>query len=174
MYNESVRESVKVMNGSIDGSLYDNRGQRITIRQCIEADHGQIISFMSSLYGEDPSEAVSETHFIRTLQLLQDSDCRGVCHVLCENEELIGYSLLIPYLSNEFGGSVVFVDELYVVPARRRRGIAEAYLRFLKEVRPYDARALMLETTTHNLNAARLYSRVGFSVYKNQHWLMEC
>ncbi len=34
-----------------------------------------------------------------------------------EGVQLVGYAILIPYWSNEFGGNLLFIDELFVSPA---------------------------------------------------------
>jgi hypothetical protein len=44
---------------------------------------------------------------------------------------LLGYALLIPYWSNEFGGVLLFVDELFVLREVRNRGIGHSFFRFL-------------------------------------------
>ena len=70
--------------------------------------------------------------------------------------------MLIPYWSNEFGGTLLFVDELFVDEAFRGRGIARSFLAFVAEQRPYQAVALALEVTPRNVRARALYESLGF------------
>jgi ribosomal protein S18 acetylase RimI-like enzyme len=79
---------------------------------------------------------------------------------------LLGYALLIPYWSNEFGGVLLFVDELFVLREVRNRGIGHSFFRFLTPDRPFDAVALGLEVSPHNAKARRLYESLGFKPRK--------
>jgi ribosomal protein S18 acetylase RimI-like enzyme len=74
----------------------------------------------------------------------------------------IGYCILSAFWSNEYGGLVMIVDELYVVPAHRRRGIASAFIRHLADAKEYVA--LNLECFHDNTGAFNLYKRLGFEV----------
>ena len=77
------------------------------------------------------------------------------------------YALLIPYWSNEFGGTIVHVDEMFVAPALRNRGIGRNFFRYLDETRPFDAVALALEVSPTNAGARRLYESLGFTLREN-------
>ncbi len=71
---------------------------------------------------------------------------------------------VLPYLwTLEHGGLVAWLDELYVVPARRGQGIGRALLLAgIDAVRGDGCRALELEVEADHLRAARLYQREGF------------
>ena len=81
-----------------------------------------------------------------------------------------GYALLIPYWSNEFGGTLLFVDELFVDEAHRGQGIARSFLTFLAGDRPYRAVALALEVSPRNERARALYESLGF--HQRHHEMM--
>ena len=71
--------------------------------------------------------------------------CQGKGIVLFrERDALVGYALLAPYWSNEFGGTLLFVDEMFVVPEARRRGIGERFFSFIEKRWPFEAVALAL------------------------------
>ena len=73
-----------------------------------------------------------------------------------------GYALLIPYWSNEFGGTLLFIDELFVIAQARSRGIARQFFAFLAASRPFRAVALALEVDPTNERAKNLYESIGF------------
>ena len=78
----------------------------------------------------------------------------------------IGYAVLIPYWSNEYGGDVLHIDELYVKPDYRGRGIAT---RFIKQIlgSKHGAVAFQLEVTPTNTRAENYYRKLGFRKSKN-------
>src|SRR6266404_1888462 len=87
--------------------------------------------------------------------------------VVCDVESrTVGYALLISFWSNELGGEVCNIDELFVAPLYRGRGLATALLEELAEkepsVWPIRPAALTLEVTSQNERARALYERLGF------------
>jgi ribosomal protein S18 acetylase RimI-like enzyme len=74
----------------------------------------------------------------------------------------VGYSILSAFWSNEYGGLVMIIDELYVVPAFRGKGVSTHFIRQLAEAREYVA--LNLEVFHENTRAFELYKRLGFEV----------
>jgi GNAT superfamily N-acetyltransferase len=75
---------------------------------------------------------------------------------------IVGYALLINFWSNEYGGIVLNIDELYVVPERRGAGTGTAFLNYLAAGHPGDCVALKLEVLPYNRRALRLYEKLGF------------
>jgi ribosomal protein S18 acetylase RimI-like enzyme len=123
-----------------------------------------VLGMMNRLYAEDGSLAhIDTTHFPQTLDKLLAHPHAGRIVLLQVDGEVRGYALLIPYWSNEFGGFLVFVDELYVIEASRGRGLGSGFFRWLVHERPFDAVAIFLEVTPDNQRARRLYQRLGFT-----------
>jgi GNAT superfamily N-acetyltransferase len=83
---------------------------------------------------------------------------------------LEGYALLCSFWSNELGGEVCIIDELYVVPSARGRGIGTGLVTsLLRRELPWFERAVNveLEVTPGNARARALYERLGFRAYEN-------
>ena len=74
---------------------------------------------------------------------------------------VLGYALLAFSYSNEAGGDVVWVDELYVKSEYRGMGIGNRFFDFLSNEYKDFAR-FRLETEPANDGAKRLYKRMGF------------
>ena len=70
-----------------------------------------------------------------------------------------GYALAVPFLSQEAGGTVLWVDELYVSPEFRGRGIAKQFFDYLEKK---EKAAIRLEVEPDNLKAIKLYESLGF------------
>ena len=78
--------------------------------------------------------------------------------------EVVGYVILADFWSNEFGGPMVYVDEMYVVPTWRSRGIGSAILAcVLEEAEAGGACRVSLEVNEGNPRAEALYRRLGFT-----------
>jgi ribosomal protein S18 acetylase RimI-like enzyme len=75
-----------------------------------------------------------------------------------------GYALLVPFYSNEFGGVVCEVDELYVRPLARGRGLGRALFTAIDEGRFGSFVATALGVTPGNDRARALYERIGFRI----------
>jgi GNAT superfamily N-acetyltransferase len=131
-------------------------------------DTSEVLAMMRGLYAEDPPAVpVDHRQFSRTLELLLAEPCRGAVIIFEEAAVLRGYAILIPYWSNEYGGTLLFVDEIFVKPAYRCHGIAHRFFEHVAANRPFDAVAVALEVSPANQRAQRLYASIGFSDRRN-------
>jgi GNAT superfamily N-acetyltransferase len=93
-----------------------------------------------------------------------DSRDLGVAFVAEEDGQVVGYLALIWGFTLELGGRDAFVDELYVVPDRRGRGIGSALIEAAEAAcLRVGAKALHLAVERSNAGAHRLYRRLGFT-----------
>ena len=82
----------------------------------------------------------------------------------------VGYAVLGLGFGIEYGGADAFVDDLYLVPEARGRGIGAVVLERLEaEARAMRLNALFLVVDPDNAPALRLYRRSGF---EGTHWLL--
>ncbi len=125
-------------------------------------------NMMAALFAEDPAaHAVDVAGFRRTIDVLIRDPAAGRIILFVEAEMPVGYAIVIPYWSNEFGGRLLVVDELFVIPERRGRGIARAFFSHLDATRPMEAIGVALEVTPANVRAKTLYASLGFLPRKN-------
>jgi GNAT superfamily N-acetyltransferase len=131
----------------------------------------EVLRMMRELYDTDaPDLHVNPDHFPKTIHRLLADPSRGRILLFMRGEALCGYALLIPFWSNEFGGTLLFVDELFVDEACRGQGIAHAFFAFLAAQPPFDAVALALEVAPRNARARALYESMGF--HERHHRMM--
>ena len=82
----------------------------------------------------------------------------------------IGYVALCFGYSIEFGGRDAFVDEMYLDPGHRGKGIGRAVLeQVAAQARALGVRALHLEVDRGNQRARRLYLSMGFEPRERFH-----
>lgn len=87
----------------------------------------------------------------------------GCIYLIGPGRAPLGYIILTFGWSVEFGGMDGFVDEIYIRPAVRGRGIAtEVLLDLPKALAEAGLTALHLEVDRTNETAQKLYMRTGF------------
>ncbi len=87
----------------------------------------------------------------------------GCIYLIGPGRAPLGYVILTFGWSVEFGGMDAFVDEIYIRPAVRGRGIATEVLHDLpKALAEAGLTALHLEVDRTNESAHKLYLRSGF------------
>jgi ribosomal protein S18 acetylase RimI-like enzyme len=80
-----------------------------------------------------------------------------------EQDQIVGYAVLGLGFGIEYGGADAFVDDLYLVPEARGRGLGKTVLALLEaEARALGLAALFLVVDPENEPALRLYQRAGF------------
>jgi GNAT superfamily N-acetyltransferase len=129
-----------------------------------------VVTMCLALNREDPGEPVAEPQVRRTLAAFRAEPVRGRAVVAEVDGAVVGYALLVSFWSNEYGGEICAVDELYVAPSHRGRGISTSLFdAILRDQSLFGGRpvALELEVTPDNARARALYERLGFRA-KNQ------
>src|SRR5579872_1065229 len=83
----------------------------------------------------------------------------------------VGLAYLAYTWTLEHGGQSAWLDELYVVPGERSRGVGTALLRAaLDHAARRGCRAVDLEVEAAHARAARLYAREGFRPHHRARW----
>lgn len=133
-------------------------------RPAVDADVPALLAMMEQLYAEDGGrfEAGPAEQALRGL--VRDGSL-GAVWILEDGEGACGYVVLTLGYSLEFHGRDAFVDELFVAPGRRGRGLGGRALALLEaECRRRGVRALHLEVTPTNQAAVELYRGQGFEL----------
>ncbi len=121
-------------------------------------------------YLEDhPDQALSDEQVERTLDEFLRHPEKGAVLLLLEKGAVLGYSILVYFWSNEMGGDIVNIDELFVKSEHRGKGLGTAFVKSLIEDRFKDCVRIELVTTPQNERARKLYSSLGFSAGKDFH-----
>jgi GNAT superfamily N-acetyltransferase len=131
------------------------------------------VALSTALFREDPGpRPVPPEHTRRTLARFRAEPARGRALVLEVGARVEGYCLLASFWSNELGGEIATVDELYVSPAHRGQGHSRRLLSALlagSELWDRQAVAFDLEVTPGNARARNFYESLGFKPAKNTH-----
>lgn len=129
-------------------------------------DDDSIVEMCSRLYDEDPGIlAIHPENMRATLRALRREPDRGRAIVLQIEGQLSGYALLIASWSNELGGSICEVDELFIVPEHRNQGHGKSLFEGISQggLWPTSIVGIALGVTPDNVRARRFYERLGFT-----------
>ena len=136
---------------------------RVSLEPATEAHVPVLLEWMRDFYAHEGiafDPAASE----RVLRELLGRPPLGRVLEIVSDGTPVGYAVLALGFSLEFGGRSAFLDELFVEPAWRGRGVGTAALALLQDVaRELGARSLALEVGLDNAGAERLYRREGFT-----------
>ena len=91
--------------------------------------------------------------------VLMRSDAYISCYLLCDGETPAGYALLQKTYSREGGGVCLWIDEIYLSPAFRSKGLGREFFAFADTL---GAARLRLEVEPDNTRAIALYTALGF------------
>jgi len=95
-------------------------------------------------------------------QILTNKSLGGIW-LVCVDNQVVGYIALCLGFSIEFSGLDAFVDEFYIIPEFRSKGIGTKVLEFIKEEAvKMNVGALHLEVARSNKKAKNLYNKANF------------
>jgi len=81
------------------------------------ADYSELKRMIHALYREDPgNEQITDEKISKTVKELRKNPSKGKIIIFEKRKVTIGYSILIFYWSDEYGGDILHIDELYVKP----------------------------------------------------------
>lgn len=134
-----------------------------TYRMPKPQDIDQLVAMVERFHAETRSgRDVGRPQVLATLKELNAHRRSGSWFVFELEEEVVGYCLIANRWCNGLGGIVLRVDELYVRPGRRGRGIASDFLGLLAKVAPADTVALEIGLPSADRKARGLLGRLGY------------
>lgn len=120
------------------------------------------LELMRAYYAEDGHEFVPAVAEAALDAILADA-APAWFWLLQVNGAIVGYCCVTGGFSLEVAGGDFFLDELYVIPSARGRGLGQAAIRFAEDAaRDRGAVRLCLEVQPDNHRAAALYERAGY------------
>lgn len=135
-----------------------------------DKDYADLINMIKALYQEDPEgEPMNSQKIKMTICEFENHPDKVGVYMLKSQGQNIGYAILVYFWSNEYGGTIVNVDELYVVESHRGKGVSTEFMDFVGRLE--NAVAVQLEVTPSNHRALAYYKRLGFELSPNTHLL---
>jgi ribosomal protein S18 acetylase RimI-like enzyme len=146
----------------------------VRIRAAVPADVEALLSLMQALYLEDGTKPLETAAARRALEELLATPQLGRVWVAADGEQAgarigadagapVAYVVLTLGYSLEWHGRDAFIDEVYVAPGWRGRGVGRALLDLAeREARAMGVRAVHLEVEPGNARARAVYEQAGY------------
>lgn len=120
---------------------------------------------------EEHAIALSSDQLQSAVASLIEMPERGALLLARDGEDWVGLAALAYTWTLEHGGLVAWLDELYVVPARRGEGLGAALLaRAVELCIGAGCRAIELEVDSGHRRAENFYRRAGFEPLARSRW----
>jgi len=140
----------------------------VTYKEFKATDGEAVAELIKNLYEEDPGgKQMSDEKIQRTFDQLTEHPDKGTILVLDVEGNIIGYAILINIWSNEFGGNIVNIDELYIKEEFRGKGVGTNFIQYLITNKFAESVALALQVNPENKKARALYEKLGFKKDKS-------
>ena len=135
------------------------------IRPITKEDRDIYVSLADLFYhSEAVDHPVPPAYYERTFEELLRSKDYLEGFLFEVDREPAGYVLLAKTFSQEAGGMVWWIEELFLLPKFRGHGLGRQFFKWLEDYRPKEVKRLRLEVERDNLRAKRLYGRQGYEV----------
>lgn len=161
----------------------------IKVRKMIPEDKEAVLEMMRVFYDSpavfhtssdsvlerDVEDCLGSSPFVEGfLILISDDDCcaandKNDINGKNNKEVIAGYGMTAPSYTTEYGGLCVWIEDLYVKPEYRGRGIGSEFLLYIKEEYP-EAVRFKLEVEPENERAVEVYKKNGYGV--SPYWEM--
>ncbi|HXV24547.1 MAG TPA: GNAT family N-acetyltransferase [Alphaproteobacteria bacterium] len=133
----------------------------LAIRPARAEDLDRLLGFAEDFYAEDGHVLTDDGR--RALTGIVAGEPAARAWVFELEGRMVGYGVVTVGFSVEHGGRDGFLDDFYLAPKARGRGLGRRALEFLvEEARKLGIRVLHLEVETGNERALGLYRRSGF------------
>ncbi len=135
------------------------------IRKLTAEDKESFLSLTREFYHSDAvMHPIPDEYHSAAFDEMMRSDVYADGFLIYDKEELAGYAMTAKTYSHEAGGLTVWIEELYLSPAYRGKGLGHEFFAFAEAFYGKDLRRMRLETEPENEKAEKLYRNLGFDV----------
>lgn len=144
------------------------------IRKATPQDKELYMHFTDAFYhSEAVLHPVPDSHREATWAELMRSSDYAECFFIDKDGVDAGFLLMAYTFSQESGGKVAWVEEIFINPEFRGQGLGTELFKFIKdEIEPKCSR-IRLEVEEDNHRAKKLYESLGFKILPYQQMVKE-
>lgn len=133
------------------------------IRRLCASDKAAFLEMVEEFYHSPAVQhAVNPQNFVDTFEEIMAENPYLDGFLIEREGEIAGYLLISLTYSNEAGGLVVWVEELFMKEKFRGMGLGKEAFRFLEERFAGKVKRFRLEVTRENTRASKLYQALGY------------
>jgi len=131
------------------------------IRDVTLSDKKDYIKMAEDFYSSDAvSHKIPKENFEKSFDAAINKNPYIKLYILESNSEIAGYAAIAVTFTTEGGGNTLWLDELYIKPEHRGKGLGRKFIDFLKK--DDSVKRIRLEITPENKRAEKLYISEGF------------
>lgn len=135
------------------------------IRKLTADDKEIYIGMAEEFYHSDAVLApIPRTFIERTVEEALRSDTYAEIFLFEYEGETAGYALIAKTFSQEAGGMVWWIEEVYIRELFRSKGLGREFFEYIENHKDEGAARLRLEVEEENIRAVSLYERLGYKV----------
>jgi ribosomal protein S18 acetylase RimI-like enzyme len=126
-------------------------------------------AMIKSLYSDDPyGDKMNDEKIEATVNFFQAHPDHGKILLITGDGIVMGYAIIVYFWSNEYGGAVILLDELFIRSEFRGKSIGTGFVRNLISTESGRCKAIFLEVVPSNGRALEFYQKIGFQLHKNK------
>lgn len=140
------------------------------IRPMMESDKEEVLQMMRRFY-DSPAVAHTASDAVLARDVaacLTEGSCLDG-FVLEQEGQIAGYAMTAKSYTTEYGGTCIWLEDLYLKPEYRHLGLAGAFFRYMEAYYP-EAVRFQLEVEPENVFAVQCYQKYGYQI--SPYWKM--
>ncbi len=144
-----------------------NRNMKIcTVTQATIEEVAPLFNAYREFYGQ-LSDIQKAEQFIRE----RIERAESIIFLAYKEDEAVGFAQLFPLFSSVAMKKAFILNDLFVAKQARQQGVAQALMeQCYVYCKQENARYMMLETATDNINAQKLYEKMGMTIDSNVYY----
>ena len=83
-------------------------------------------------------------------------------YIFEDSTKMLGYAMIAKSYSTEFGGMCIWIEDIYLLPEYRHKGIATRFFKYIEKTYSKTAVVMRLEAEKDNIKAVSAYRKNGF------------
>ena len=124
-----------------------------------------IVNLMADFYAID-GYPIDRTLSATNFEYFISKPDLGRAWLIYQDGKIVGYVMIVLMFSFEYGGSIAFLDELYLNENARGKGLGKKAVAFVQDqAQKLELKLLYLEIEQHNATAQKLYIAAGFELH---------
>lgn len=105
---------------------------------------------------------IPDSYIERTFEECMNGGIYASAYILEYEGKAVGYGLTAKTYSQEAGGYVYWLEELYIKEEYRSKGLGSEFFTYLEQNKEAAVTRFRLEVEADNKRAAELYTRLGY------------
>lgn len=133
------------------------------MRRALHSDIPKLLQLMEEFYAEAGYE-LNRLNAAEAFSVLLADERHGYVWFIESESVVVGYLVLTVRFGMEYGGLIACIDDLFVVPQHRNKGLSTSALIEIRDFcKETGIRAITVEVGRDNEAAQKIYRRIGLS-----------